>query len=77
MARSTRSTGAQSASAVVRNAITASGLSLGELSRRTRVDIATLSRLVNGRATVTLTTFELLAGELGLRVTRTEKKAGK
>jgi transcriptional regulator with XRE-family HTH domain len=58
-----------SASTVVRRAIAERGLSLNALSRRTGVDVATLSRFVNEQASVTLTTLELLADELGLSVT--------
>jgi transcriptional regulator with XRE-family HTH domain len=58
-----------SASAAVRRAIAESGLSLNELSRRTGVDVATLSRFMKEKdRSVTLTTLELLADELGLSV---------
>lgn len=57
------------ASEIVRRAIVKSGLSLGELSRRTGVDVGALSRFVRGERGVGLTTFEALAGELGLSVT--------
>jgi transcriptional regulator with XRE-family HTH domain len=57
-----------SASAIVRSAIISCGMSRGELSRRTGVNAATISRFMNGRSTITLTTFEQLSRELGLFV---------
>lgn len=58
---------------VVRQAITASGLSLGELARRTDVETSTLSRFMAGERGISLATFDLLALELGLRVVRKGK----
>ena len=58
------------ASDVVREAIETSGLSLQELARRTGVDVAVLSRFMSGAVGISLTTFEKLAPELGLRVVR-------
>ena len=61
------------ASEVVRDAIRASGLTIRELSRRTGVEPSVLSRFLNGQVGISLTTFEKLAPELGLRVVRTER----
>lgn len=63
------------ASETVRKAIRESGLSLNELGRRTGVEPAVLSRFVRGERGIGLTTFELLAGELGL-VVSTKKRRG-
>ena len=65
------------ASEAVRRAIRASGLSLHELSRRTGVEPAVLSRFMRGERSVTLPTFEALAKELGLVVSTKKKRAGK
>lgn len=51
----------------VREAVRGSGLSLQELARRTGVDVAALSRFMNGTG-LTLATFDKLAGELELRI---------
>jgi transcriptional regulator with XRE-family HTH domain len=56
------------ASEVLRRAIRKSGLALNELGRRTGVESAVLSRFMRGERGIALTTFELLAAELGLRV---------
>jgi hypothetical protein len=61
------------ASEVVREAISSSGLSLGELARRTGVDVGALSRFMNGTS-ITLSTFEALAPELRLRVVRAKRR---
>ncbi len=61
------------ASEVVREAIRASGLTIRELSRRTGVEPSVLSRFLNEQVGISLTTFEKLAPELGLRVVRTER----
>lgn len=57
-----------SVSDLVRLAIADSGLSLNELSRRTGVDPAALSRFMSGERGITLETFERLADEVRLRV---------
>ena len=56
------------ASEVVREAIGASGLPIRELARRTGVEPSALSRFMSGQVGISLTTFEKLAPELGLRV---------
>ena len=56
------------ASEVVREAIRESGLPIRELARRTGVEVSALSRFVNEQVGISLTTFEKLAPELGLRV---------
>jgi transcriptional regulator with XRE-family HTH domain len=56
------------ASEVVREAIRASGLPIRELARRTGVDVSALSRFMSEQVGISLTTFERLAPELGLRV---------
>lgn len=58
------------ASEVVREAIRASGLPIRELARRTGVEVSALSRFMNEQVGISLTTFERLAPELGLRVIR-------
>ena len=58
------------ASEVVRKAIQDGGLSIRELARRTGVEPSVLSRFMNGQVGISLTTFEKLAPELGLRVIR-------
>jgi transcriptional regulator with XRE-family HTH domain len=58
----------------VRSEITSCGLSRGELSRRTGVNAATISRFMNRKSTITLTTFELLAVELGFFVATVKLK---
>lgn len=62
------------ASEVVREAIRDSGLPIRELARRTGVEVAALSRFMNGHVGISLVTFERLAGELGLRVVREPRK---
>jgi transcriptional regulator with XRE-family HTH domain len=59
-----------SASEVVREAIRTSGLSIRELARRTGVEVSALSRFMNEMVGISLSTFEKLAPELGLRVVR-------
>lgn len=59
-----------SASEVVREAIGASGLPIRELARRTGVEVSALSRFVNEQVGISLSTFEKLAPELGLRIGR-------
>jgi len=56
------------ASEVVREAIRTSGLPIRELARRTGVEVSALSRFVNELVGISLSTFEKLAPELGLRV---------
>lgn len=62
------------ASEIVREAIRDSGLPIRELARRTGVEPSVLSRFMNGQVGIGLTTFELLAAELGLRVVRAKKQ---
>jgi transcriptional regulator with XRE-family HTH domain len=64
------------ASEVVRDAIRDSGLPIRELARRTGVEAAVLSRFMNGKVGISLSTFEKLAHELGLGVVN-EKRAVK
>jgi transcriptional regulator with XRE-family HTH domain len=59
-----------SASETVRAAIRASGLPIRELARRTGVEVSALSRFMHEQVGISLTTFEKLAPELGLRVVR-------
>jgi transcriptional regulator with XRE-family HTH domain len=59
-----------SASEVVREAIGAAGLRIRELARRTGVEPSALSRFMSGQVGISLTTFEKLAPELGLRIVR-------
>ena len=61
------------ASEVVREAIRASGLTIRELSRRTGVEPSVLSRFLNEQVGISLTTFEKLAPELGLKVVRVSR----
>ncbi len=56
------------ASEIVRRAILESGLPIRELARRTGVEVSALSRFQAGKVGISLTTFEKLAPELGLRV---------
>jgi transcriptional regulator with XRE-family HTH domain len=56
------------ASEVVRDAIRTSGLPIRELARRAGVEVSALSRFMNVRVGISLSTFEKLAPELGLRV---------
>lgn len=63
-----RASPAPVASEIVREAIRASGLPIRELSRRTGVEASALSRFMGGQVGISLTTFEKLAPELGLRV---------
>ncbi len=56
------------ASEVVREAIRESGLPIRELARRTGVEGSALSRFMSEKVGISLTTFEKLAPELGLRV---------
>lgn len=58
------------ASEVVREAVRESGLPIRELARRTGVEVSALSRFMNGQVGISLSTFEKLAPELGLRVIR-------
>jgi transcriptional regulator with XRE-family HTH domain len=58
---------------MVREAIGSSGLPIRELARRSGVEPSILSRFLNGQMGISLTTFEKLAPELGLRVTRNAK----
>ena len=58
------------ASEVVREAIRGSGLPIRELARRTGVEVSALSRFMAGKVGISLSTFEKLAPELGLRVVR-------
>ena len=54
----------------LRLAIARSGVGICELSRRTGIDKAVLSRFLNGkRAGVQMTTLDTLADALGLEVT--------
>jgi transcriptional regulator with XRE-family HTH domain len=55
----------------IRNAIDQSGLSRYEISKRSGVSQAVLSRFVNGRGSLTLDSIELLAPVLGISITRT------
>ena len=64
----------ETASETVREAIRDSGLPIREIARRTGVEVAGLSRFMNGLVGISLTTFERLASELGLRVVRTRRK---
>ena len=65
------------ASDVLRRAIVGSGLALNELARRTGISSAALSRFMRGERGISLTTFEVLAVELGLSVVSRERKKGK
>lgn len=56
------------ASEVVRDAIRESGLPIRELARRTGVEASALSRFMSGKVGISLTTFEKVGAELGLRV---------
>jgi transcriptional regulator with XRE-family HTH domain len=58
------------ASEVVREAIRDSGLPIRALARRTGVEPSVLSRFLNEQVGISLTTFEKLAGELGLQIAR-------
>jgi Helix-turn-helix len=62
------------ASEVVRKAILESGLPIRELARRTGVEPSVLSRFMSGQTGISLSTFEKLADELGLRVMREPHK---
>lgn len=53
---------------VVRQAIRASGLSLGELSRRSGLSKAALSRILSRQREPALSTVDALAPVLGLRL---------
>jgi transcriptional regulator with XRE-family HTH domain len=65
---------APTASEIVREAIRSSGLPIRELARRSGVEPSIFSRFVNGQMGISLTTFEKLAPELGLRVTRNARR---
>jgi transcriptional regulator with XRE-family HTH domain len=58
------------ASEVVREAIRDNGLPIRELARRSGVEASVLSRFMSQQVGISLTTFEKLAPELGLRVIR-------
>lgn len=62
------------ASETVREAFRSSGLSIRELARRSGVEPSVLSRFMNGQVGISLMTFEKLAPELGLRVTRSARR---
>ncbi len=64
------------ASEIVREAIRASGLPIRELARRTGVEVSALSRFMNEQVGISLTTFEKLAPELGLRVVQNTAHLG-
>ena len=58
----------KTASEILRQAIVDSGLSLYDLKRMSGVDPATTSRFLNGKATLTLPTFDKLAAAVGVQV---------
>lgn len=62
-------------SAVVRQAIEASELSITELARRAEIDHGQLSRFMSGQRTITLETLDPLAKVLGLEIRRKRGKA--
>jgi transcriptional regulator with XRE-family HTH domain len=63
------------ASEVVREAIRDSGLPIRELARRTGVEPSVLSRFMSEQVGISLSTFEKLADELGLRVVTGKRAA--
>jgi transcriptional regulator with XRE-family HTH domain len=60
----------------IRRAIEAYEPHREELSRRTGVDPAQLSRFVHGARTITIDTLERLAPELGLSIVQTTRRKG-
>jgi transcriptional regulator with XRE-family HTH domain len=63
------------ASEVVREAIRDSGLPIRELARRTGVEPSVLSRFMSEQVGISLSTFEKLADEFGLRVVTGKRRA--
>lgn len=59
----------------LREAIDASGLPLAELQKRTGLDRSQLSRFMRGERSLTLTSVDRLADELGLRLVYRVKRS--